>query len=115
MVATLFTGSLLKSVGSSLYDSVRNGMVQGLDYMQARFGGEYNEVMAAQVDYVMNDPRKTRDEIKDLLENIKPDVDLPPESREGTPDALKYPLVSAVNVIAGIWLTLRSMNIKRLL
>ena len=43
--------------------------------------------------YVTNDPTKTLEEIKSLLENIRPDMDIPPESREGTPDALVYPLM----------------------
>jgi hypothetical protein len=55
----------------------------------------FDERMTNQFDYIMNDPRKTNDEIKALLENIRPDVELPPEDREGTPDGLKYPLVSA--------------------
>jgi hypothetical protein len=41
----------------------------------------------------MNDPRKTNEEIKALIENIRPDEDLPAENREGTPEGLKYPLV----------------------
>jgi hypothetical protein len=53
------------------------------------FSGE----MLEQYDYIVNDPRKTNEEIKSLLENIRPDVDLPAESREGTPAGLKYPLV----------------------
>ena len=52
-----------------------------------------NGVIANQLDYIMNDPRKTSQEIKELLENIRPDVDLPPEDREGTPEGLVYPLV----------------------
>lgn len=48
---------------------------------------------AAYYDYVTNDPTKTRDEIKSLLENIRPDMELPPENREGTPEAMKYPLM----------------------
>jgi hypothetical protein len=56
--------------------------------------GSYMENMAEQYDYIMNDPRKTNDEIKSLLENIQPDVELPKENREGTPDGLKYPLVN---------------------
>jgi hypothetical protein len=52
-----------------------------------------NGALANQLDYIMNDPRKTNQEIKDLLENIRPDVDLPPEDREGTPEGLVYPLV----------------------
>lgn len=49
--------------------------------------------MGDQYDYIMNDPRKTNDEIKALLENIRPDAELPAEDREGTPDGLVYPLV----------------------
>jgi hypothetical protein len=68
-----------------------------------RAGNNYNEIsdylkldrgMADQFDYIMNDPRKTNQEIKELLENIRPDVELPPEDREGTPEGLVYPLVS---------------------
>ncbi|KAI9848321.1 MAG: hypothetical protein M1837_000585 [Sclerophora amabilis] len=48
---------------------------------------------AAYYDYVTNDPTKNREEIKSLLENIKPDVELPPADREGTPEAMKYRLM----------------------
>ncbi|KAL9601796.1 MAG: hypothetical protein Q9219_002286 [cf. Caloplaca sp. 3 TL-2023] len=44
------------------------------------------------LNYLTNDPTKTAAEIKDLLENIRPDEELPMENREGTPDALVYPL-----------------------
>ena len=43
--------------------------------------------------YLTNDPTKTSAEIKALLENIRPDEELPPENREGTPDAMTYPLL----------------------
>ncbi|KUI73471.1 hypothetical protein VM1G_08954 [Cytospora mali] len=39
-----------------------------------------------------DDPRKTAEEIKDLLANIRPDEDIPDEDRVGTPEALRYPL-----------------------
>lgn len=39
-----------------------------------------------------DDPRKTAEEIKDLLANIRPDEDIPEEDRVGTPEALRYPL-----------------------
>ena len=39
------------------------------------------------------DPKKTSEEIKQLLETIRPDSDISQENREGTPDALKYPLM----------------------
>jgi len=44
------------------------------------------------VDYVVHDPRKNEEEINQLLKNIRPDMDIPEEEREGTPDALRYPL-----------------------
>ena len=43
-------------------------------------------------DYLTNDPTRTREEIKSLLENIRPDEELP-ENREGDPEAMKYPLM----------------------
>ena len=45
------------------------------------------------IDYITHDPTRTRAEIKSLLENIRPDEDLPPENREGTPEAMRYPLM----------------------
>lgn len=44
-------------------------------------------------DYLTNDPTRTTAEIKSLLENIRPDEELPPENREGTPEAMQYPLM----------------------
>ena len=45
------------------------------------------------IEYVANDPTRTAADIKTLLENIRPDEDLPPENREGTPEAMTYPLM----------------------
>ena len=63
------------------------------DVMYGPQHGAFNERMNEQLDYIMNDPRKTNDEIKALIENIRPDEDLPAENREGTPEGLRYPLV----------------------
>ena len=49
--------------------------------------------VADYVNYVTNHPTKTDDEIRSLLENIRPDMELPPENREGTPEAMRYPLM----------------------
>ncbi|KAI9779082.1 MAG: hypothetical protein M1839_007748 [Geoglossum umbratile] len=57
-------------------------------YSRQRTANELNYI-----DYVTHDPTKTAEEIKNLLENIRPDVELPPENREGTPPAMKYPLM----------------------
>ena len=45
------------------------------------------------INYVANDPTRTKSEIKALLENIRPDEDLPPENRDGTPEAMTYALM----------------------
>lgn len=54
----------------------------------------YTPQMKERMEHVINDPRKTEKEIKDLLENIKAEVEIPLEDREGTPEGLRYPLVS---------------------
>ena len=46
------------------------------------------------VDYLVHDPTRTTAEIKSLLENIRPDEDLPEKDREGTPEAMKYGLMN---------------------
>lgn len=45
------------------------------------------------VNYLTNDPTRNSTEIKSLLENIRPDEDLPAENREGTPNEMTYPLM----------------------
>lgn len=61
----------------------------GIDYSKGidMNGNPLDPRAAAIYDYV-NDPRKTEQEIKDLLENIRPDMDIPKQDREGTPDQL---------------------------
>ncbi|KAL8713200.1 MAG: hypothetical protein Q9220_002721 [cf. Caloplaca sp. 1 TL-2023] len=54
---------------------------------------ELHDRYMERVDYITNDPTRTAAEIKDLLDNIRPDEELPPENREGTPDAMVYPLM----------------------
>jgi hypothetical protein len=78
------------SLADLLSRANNNNYAELTEYFQKPFDAN----MAGQLDYIMNDPRKTRQEIKELLENIRPDADLPPEDREGTPDGLVYPLVS---------------------
>lgn len=86
-------------------DSPQSSSSDELGELIRRAGNNYDDIsdflkldksMNNQLDYIMNDPRKTSQELKELLENIRPDVDLPPEDREGTPEGLVYPLVSVV-------------------
>ena len=96
-----FPGNMNQFGASSIpSDRMNNGFmrppVPGGSFDDAMYGpqhGPFNERMNEQLDYIMNDPRKTNDEIKALIENIRPDEDLPAENREGTPEGLKYPLV----------------------
>ena len=49
--------------------------------------------------YTMNDPHKTAQELKELLENIRPDDEPQPEDREPTPEGLKESLVSDLSLL----------------
>ena len=69
------------------------------DLTRGIFNRPYDARMGEQIDYIMNDPRKTNEEIKALLENIRSDEELPAEDREGTPEGLVYPLVSSICII----------------
>jgi hypothetical protein len=40
-----------------------------------------------------SDPAKTQEEIRSLIKHIRPDEELQPEDREGTPEQIKYPLM----------------------
>ena len=51
------------------------------------------DIYRERYDYISHDPTRTAREMKELLENIRPDEDLPPENREGTPAAMVYPLM----------------------
>lgn len=51
------------------------------------------DIYRQRYDYIAHDPTRTAREMKELLENIRPDEDLPPENREGTPAAMVYPLM----------------------
>jgi SNF2 family DNA or RNA helicase len=62
-----------------------------MDWTKDPYGHPFSERMEELGDYI-GDPRKTDQEIRDLLEHIRPDEDIPKENREGTPDGLKYAL-----------------------
>ncbi|KAK1833199.1 ATP-dependent helicase ULS1 [Podospora conica] len=48
--------------------------------------------IATYVQDLLADPRKTEEEIGELLSNIRPDMEIPAEERGTTPEALRYPL-----------------------
>ena len=51
------------------------------------------ESYTERINYVTHDPTRTSEDIKSLLENIRPDEELPPENREGTPEGMVYALM----------------------
>ena len=67
----------------------RNMTRAGLDPMDVELMNRYRE----RYDYIAHDPTRTLREMKELLENIRPDEDLPPENREGTPAAMVYKMM----------------------
>ncbi|RPA97556.1 hypothetical protein L873DRAFT_1771102 [Choiromyces venosus 120613-1] len=53
----------------------------------------YGPEIGSYINHIRNDPTKTLDQLKTLMENIRPDMEIPPENREGTPDDMTYPLM----------------------
>lgn len=87
---------------SSLASIIRAGSVYGDGLMDYTAGLDAN--IATYVTDLLADPRKTEEEIGELLSNIRPDMDIPVEERGTTPDALKYPLYPH-QILALGWMT----------
>ena len=79
---------------NSFYDEVPRTNLAGEGLAQA---GKDFEAMEgghdARFDYIYSNPGDTTEEIGKLLENIRPDEDIPPEEREGTPPELAVALL----------------------
>ena len=67
----------------------------GYDYLLGvdQFGAPLPQRITNYMQDVIDDPRKSAEQIKELLSNIRPDMDIPVEDRQGTPDAMKYALM----------------------
>lgn len=87
---------------SSLTSIIRAGSVYGNGLMDYATG--LGDNIATYVTDLLADPRKTEEEIGELLSNIRPDMDIPVEERGTTPDALKYPLYPH-QILALGWMT----------
>ncbi|KAM7217320.1 ATP-dependent helicase ULS1 [Rhypophila decipiens] len=72
---------LTKRVSSYDFKTMTNGVGEALP-----------SHLASYIDDFVHDPRKTDEEIQQLLSNIRPDMDIPEEARGETPAALRYPL-----------------------
>lgn len=87
-----FNGVPLASGGGELSNIVNQ--TNNIDWARSvdSFGRPLNDRLRSYVADLQDDPRKTEEEIKDLLANIRPDEEIPVEDRVGTPEALRYPL-----------------------
>lgn len=87
-------------------------------YAQAANGNSYDDLSVLDqqrmnsMGYVLRDPQNSAKELKELLENIKPDVDVPPEQREPTPVALVHPLYEHQKIALSWMKTMESGNNK---
>ncbi|KAK0729991.1 SNF2 family N-terminal domain-containing protein [Lasiosphaeris hirsuta] len=68
--------------------------VKGFDFdtMLDAHGNPLNPRLHSVIHDYLEDPRKTEEEIQELLSNIRPDMDIPVEERGETPEALRYSL-----------------------
>ncbi|KAL9090253.1 MAG: hypothetical protein Q9159_002058 [Coniocarpon cinnabarinum] len=64
---------------------------------------QLNDIRDRNMEYMLSDPAKTKEEIAQLLEDIQPDEEIPREKREGGPAALKVPLMEHQKIGLG-WL-----------
>ncbi|KAK3987417.1 ATP-dependent helicase ULS1 [Cladorrhinum sp. PSN332] len=55
-------------------------------------GNALNSRLVDFIDDYVHDPRKTEEEIQQLLSNIRPDMEIPEEERGQTPEAMRYSL-----------------------
>ncbi|KAI9882951.1 MAG: putative 26S proteasome regulatory subunit [Watsoniomyces obsoletus] len=63
------------------------------DVRQNHPSGARKDAKHKNTKHVTDDARKTTEEIRTLLGNIRPDMELPPENRQGTPEQMKKPLL----------------------
>ncbi|KAH7037102.1 SNF2 family N-terminal domain-containing protein [Microdochium trichocladiopsis] len=56
------------------------------------YGNPLDDRIRDYIHDVVDDPRKNEEEIRELLANIRPDMDIPQEDREDDPVGLRYPL-----------------------
>ncbi|KAL2158389.1 hypothetical protein VTH06DRAFT_4437 [Thermothelomyces fergusii] len=81
-----------QSPGPSLAEITNRVNNYDFNSMTDMHGNPLNERLRTFIHDCVNDPRKTEEDIRRLLSNIRPDMDVPEEERGETPDAMKYPL-----------------------
>ncbi|KAL2269056.1 hypothetical protein VTJ83DRAFT_3902 [Remersonia thermophila] len=78
---------------SSLAETIRRVSGYNFDFMLDQNGDSFNPRLRSFLSGNLDDdPVDTKEEIKQLLSNIRPDMDVPEMERGETPEAIKYPL-----------------------
>ncbi|KAJ4416620.1 hypothetical protein N0V82_006629 [Gnomoniopsis sp. IMI 355080] len=88
----LYNGLPLFSDGRGLSTIINQTNNIDWDRNLDAYGRPLNDRLRNYYEDLQDDPRKTEEEIKELLANIRPDEEIPEEDRVGTPEALRYPL-----------------------
>ena len=98
--ATSMSGMYHGSAGDSVFGSTNPSgyapVPVDLDEYDSDSGltrGQLADLHSRNWDSMLADPGKTKEDIAQLLENIRPDEDLPPELRDGGPPELAVPLM----------------------
>jgi hypothetical protein len=78
--------------GGSLNNAISRTSGYNFDTMTDADGNPLDSRLRNYYTDLVEDPRKTTEELRELISNIRPDMEIPAEERGETPEALKYPL-----------------------
>ncbi|VUC30344.1 unnamed protein product [Clonostachys rosea] len=80
---------MVQGRGNTLSDII--SMTSGYDYTNSldAFGNPLPERLTSYINDMVHDTRVTEKELDDLLQNIRPDMEIPERDRVGTPEGLK--------------------------
>lgn len=86
------TPTLPSPGGVSLLDAI--GKTNMLDYANQldAEGNHFGDRLSSFLDHAYHDPNVTEKELDELLQNIRPDMEIPDKHRDGTPAGLKQSL-----------------------
>ncbi|KAL0937742.1 swi snf family dna-dependent atpase [Colletotrichum truncatum] len=76
------------------------------------YGNPLDARVASIMQDINDDPRKSREEVEALLRNVHAGMEIPEEDREGTPDAMRYPLYAHQRV-ALTWMKRQENNTNK--
>ncbi|TPX13914.1 uncharacterized protein E0L32_005614 [Thyridium curvatum] len=78
--------------GGSLASVINRTGLYDFENLTDGFGAPLPDNVQRYVEDIAGDTRKNDEEIRELLSNIRPDMEIPVEEREGTPEELRYAL-----------------------